>query len=147
MLEQFADVALYEDAIDMEKVNEKRAIGYNIVKRTFDIFCSLIGIIAMVLLALPVKIMYMLTGDFKSVFYTHTRIGKDGKPFSMYKFRTMVPNAKEMLEEMLKDPKYKKEWDENQKFENDPRITKAGKILRKTSLDEIPQMMSVFCVS
>ena len=143
MLEQFADVALYEDAIDMEKVNEKRAIGYNIVKRTFDIFCSLIGIIAMVLLALPVKIMYMLTGDFKSVFYTHTRIGKDGKPFSMYKFRTMVPNAKEMLEEMLKDPKYKKEWDENQKFENDPRITTAGKILRKTSLDEIPQMMNV----
>jgi undecaprenyl-phosphate galactose phosphotransferase len=114
------------------------------IKRFFDILLSLIGLLGMTLVAFPIKIMYILTGDFKSIFYTHVRVGKDGKQFYMYKFRTMVPNAKEMLEEMLKDPKYKKEWDENQKIENDPRITKAGKILRKTSLDEIPQMLNIF---
>lgn len=143
MLEQYAGVALYEDAVDMKKVDEKRNIGYMIAKRVFDIFGALIGIIGMFLIALPIKIMYILTGDFKSIFYTHQRVGKDGKIFNMYKFRTMVPNSKQMLEEMLKDPKYKKEWDENQKFENDPRVTKAGKILRKTSLDELPQMLNV----
>ena len=94
-------------------------------------------------IALVVKIMYICSGDFNSIFYTHTRIGKNGKEFELYKFRSMVPNSKEMLEEMLKDPKYKKEWDENQKFENDPRITKAGKFLRKTSLDEMPQFLNV----
>ncbi len=143
MLEQYAGVALYEDAVDMKKVDERRDIGYMAVKRAFDIFGALIGVIGMILLALPIKIMYMLTGDFKSIFYTHQRVGKNGKIFKMYKFRTMVPNSKQMLEEMLKDPKYKKEWDENQKFENDPRVTKAGKILRKTSLDELPQMINV----
>lgn len=143
MLEQYAGVALYEDAVDMKKVDEKRNLLYMGAKRVFDIFGALIGVIGMILLALPVKIMYMLTGDFKSIFYTHQRVGKNGKLFNMYKFRTMVPNSKQMLEEMLKDPKYKKEWDENQKFENDPRVTKAGKILRKTSLDELPQMLNV----
>ena len=143
MLEQYAGVALYEDAVDMKKVDEKRNIGYMAVKRVFDIFGALIGVIGMIILALPIKIMYVLTGDFKSIFYTHQRVGKNGKIFKMYKFRTMVPNSKQMLEEMLKDPKYKKEWDENQKFENDPRVTKAGKILRKTSLDELPQMLNV----
>ena len=61
----------------------------------------------------------------------------------IYKFRSMVYNADEVLKELLKDPKYRKEWDINQKFENDPRVTKIGKILRKTSLDEIPQFINV----
>ena len=117
--------------------------GFFLVKRIFDLFCGFLGCLAMLPVALIVKIAYMLTGDFKSIFYTQKRIGKNGKIIGIYKFRSMVPNADEVLKELLKDPKYKKEWKENQKFENDPRITKVGKILRKTSLDELPQFINV----
>ena len=116
---------------------------YFIIKRLFDIFCSLIGCIFLLPIALIVKISYLLSGDTKTIFYKQKRIGKNGKFIYIYKFRSMVPNADEVLKELLKDPKYKKEWDENQKFENDPRITKMGKILRKTSLDEVPQFINV----
>ena len=118
--------------------------GYLFVKRLFDIFCSLIGLILLIPVTWIVKICYVLTGDFKTVFYAQKRIGKNGKTIYLFKFRTMVPNAGEILEELLKDPKYKKEWDENQKFHNDPRITKIGKLLRKSSLDELPQFVNVF---
>ena len=109
-------------------------------KRTFDIFCSLIGLIMLLPISLIIKICYMVTGDFKSIFYTQKRIGKNGKFIYIYKFRSMVPNA----DEVLKDPKYKKEWDKNQKLDDDPRITKIGKIIRKISLDEVPQFINVF---
>ncbi len=132
-----------EKKVDMEKVNARRNFVYLFVKRLFDIFCSIIGLIFLIPITIIVKLIYVLNGDFKPIFYSHTRVGKDGTKFNMYKFRTMVPNASEKLEELLKDPKLKKEWDENQKLENDPRITKAGKILRKTSLDELPQMFNV----
>lgn len=114
------------------------------IKRAFDICCGLLGCIPLLPIMLIVKICYMITGDFHSIFYTQARIGKNGNKIYMLKFRTMIPNAdKEPLETLLKDPKYKKEWDLNQKFENDPRITTAGKILRKTSLDELPQLINV----
>lgn len=116
---------------------------YFIIKRLFDIICSLIGCILLLPIALIVKISYLLSGDTKTIFYKQKRIGKNGKFIYIYKFRSMVVNADEVLKELLKDPKYKKEWDENQKFENDPRITKMGKILRKTSLDEVPQFINV----
>ena len=143
MLGGIGAIALDESDVNMKEVSAKKNILYRGTKRLFDIICSVIGLICMVPISLIVKIMYVCTGDFKSIFYTHTRVGKFGKKFQLYKFRTMVPNSKEMLEEMLKDPKYKKEWDENQKIENDPRITKVGKILRKTSLDELPQMLNI----
>lgn len=117
---------------------------YFFVKRLFDVLMAIIGIIAMIPIALIVKISYMLTGDFDSIFYKQKRIGKNGKIIYIYKFRSMVPNADEVLKELLQKPKYKKEWQKNQKLENDPRITKAGKILRKTSLDEMPQFIAVF---
>ena len=90
-----------------------------------------------------VKISYIISKDYNSIFYTQTRIGKNGKEFKLYKFRSMIPNADEVLKQLLKKTKYKKEWERNQKFENDPRITKMGKVLRKTSLDELPQMINV----
>jgi undecaprenyl-phosphate galactose phosphotransferase len=116
---------------------------YLIIKRIFDIFCSLIGLVFIIPLTIVIKVIYMLSGDFASVFYFHERIGKNGKTFKMFKYRTMVTNSAEMLEEMLKDKELKKEWDEFHKFENDPRITKIGNILRKTSLDEIPQIINI----
>lgn len=121
----------------------KTKILYHIIKRFFDIVCALIGCVVLLPIIIVVKVVYLLNGDFSSIFYTQERVGKNGKVFKLYKFRTMVTNSAEMLDEMLKNEKYLKEWKENQKFENDPRITKIGGILRKTSLDEMPQFLNV----
>ena len=116
---------------------------YFSVKRVVDIICALFGILALIPAVITIKICCIATGDTESIFYKQKRIGKNGKPIYIYKFRSMVCNADEVLEELLKDPEYKKEWDLNQKLEKDPRITKIGKILRKTSLDELPQFINV----
>ena len=116
---------------------------YFAVKRLFDIVCSLIGCILLLPIAIVVKISYLLSKDTKTIFYKQKRIGKNGKTIYIYKFRSMVYNADVILKELLKQKKYKKEWDLNQKLENDPRITKIGHILRKTSLDEMPQFINV----
>ena len=113
------------------------------VKRLFDILIALIGCLFLLPVILIVKISYLLHKDFDSIFFRQKRIGKNGKEFNLYKFRSMVPNADEELKELLKDPKYKEEWDLNQKFEHDPRITSMGNILRKTSLDELPQFINI----
>ena len=136
-----------EEVVASSVGTRENSIGlyfYIVVKRIFDLICSLLGIILMLPIAIFVKIAYMCTGDFKSIFYRQKRVGKNGKIIGIFKFRSMVPNAQEILKELLKDPKYKAEWDANQKFENDPRITKVGKFLRKTSLDELPQFINVF---
>ena len=85
----------------------------------------------------------MITGDFKPIFYSQDRVGKDGRKISIVKFRSMVYDAEEKLDEMLKEENYQKEWNENQKFEDDPRITKVGKFIRKTSIDEMPQFINL----
>ena len=129
--------------IDMQRIEVKISLIYGCIKRLFDLIAAFIGLIFLIPIILVVKIMYMCTGDFKTIFYTHVRVGKNGKKFKLYKFRTMVPNSDKMLKKMLKNPLYKKQWKENKKIENDPRITKAGKILRKTSLDELPQIINI----
>ena len=131
------------ESLIKERVITKKGI-FLCFKRLFDILVSIVGMIFIVPVLLIVKISYMLTGDFKSILFKHKRIGKNGEEFYMYKIRTMVPNAPELLKEILKDPKMKKEWDESHKFENDPRVTKLGKVLRKASIDEIPQFINVF---
>ena len=113
------------------------------VKRLFDILIALVGCLFLLPVILIVKISYLLHKDFDSIFFRQKRIGKNGKEFNLYKFRSMVHNADEVLKELLKDPKYKEEWDLNQKFEHDPRITSMGNILRKTSLDELPQFINI----
>ncbi len=116
---------------------------YRYIKRLLDIILSLIGLIILIPICIVVKISFLCKGDKKSIFFKHTRIGKDGKPFMMYKFRSMVHNAEELLEELLKDERYKKEWAESQKIEKDPRVTTIGAFLRKSSMDELPQLLNV----
>jgi undecaprenyl-phosphate galactose phosphotransferase len=116
---------------------------YRYIKRLFDIILSLFGLIILIPICILVKISFLCKGHKKSIFFKHTRIGKEGKPFMMYKFRSMAHNAEELLEELLKDERYRKEWAENQKIEKDPRITTIGAFLRKSSLDELPQLLNV----
>ena len=114
------------------------------VKRLFDILIALIGCLFLLPIILIVKISYLLHKDFDSIFFRQKRIGKNGKEFNLYKFRSMVIGADGILQEYLeKHPKEAKEYDKNKKLKNDPRITKTGKILRKTSLDEWPQFLSI----
>lgn len=118
---------------------------YRVAKRAFDIIFALVGCIGVVLLIPFVKISYLLTGDKAPIFLkNHMRIGRGGKPFRFYKFRTMVPDAERILhEELFKDPAILAEYQQNKKLKNDPRITKMGKFLRRTSLDEFPQFINV----
>lgn len=82
--------------------------------------------------------------DGNPIFFGHYRVGRDGQMFKCWKFRSMVLNSAEILAELLKnDPAAKAEWDRDQKLNNDPRITPVGAFLRKTSLDELPQLFNV----
>lgn len=110
------------------------------IKRIIDI---LISLVALVILS-PVFLIIGLSIKIESkgpVFFVHKRVGKYGKIIGMYKFRTMVQNAEELIKEFT--PEQMKEFKENFKLENDPRITKVGKFLRKTSLDELPQLINI----
>lgn len=78
------------------------------------------------------------------VIFAHTRIGKDGKPFPCFKFRSMVVNSQEMLQKYLaENPAARAEWERDFKLKNDPRVTSIGAFLRRTSLDELPQIFNV----
>lgn len=116
---------------------------YLIIKRALDIFFGIIGILILIPITICVKIAYLLTGDTAPIFYTHERIGQYGKPFRLIKFRSMRPDADKVLKELLKIDSYREEWARNQKFENDPRITRIGQFLRKTSIDEFPQFINM----
>nr|WP_024965037.1 undecaprenyl-phosphate galactose phosphotransferase WbaP [Pantoea sp. IMH] len=113
-----------------------------ILKRTFDIVGAL-GIITMLMPALAVLI-FMVARDGGNPIYGHERVGMNGRKFKCLKFRSMVINSKEVLEEVLRtDPVARAEWDKDFKLKNDPRITRIGHFIRKTSLDELPQLWNV----
>lgn len=143
-LQNTADLVLQNKAIDNITTEKKRNIINKVIKRTFDILASLIGSIFLLFVIILLKVSFLLNGDYKSIFYTQYRIGKNGKLFKLYKFRSMVPNADEILEELLKtNPKIAEEYALNKKLENDPRITKVGKFIRATSIDELPQIINI----
>lgn len=114
------------------------------IKRLVDILGSSIGLIVLSPVLLIVALLIKL--DSKGpVFIDQKRIGKDGKLFKIYKFRTMIDNAEAILFEMMEnDPAIKEEYLTNKKLSNDPRITRIGKFLRRTSIDELPQLINIF---
>ena len=113
---------------------------YKYVKRTADVIAASIGLILLSPLFLIIAVLIKLESK-GPVFFAHKRIGKNGKEIRLLKFRSMVPNAEELIKQFT--PEQMKEFKENFKLENDPRITKVGKFLRKTSLDELPQLINI----
>ena len=132
---------------DMVLLNVKNNLAYfhnRLIKRIFDLVMGLIICIP----AVPILILCYFWVKFDSkgpVFFNAKRIGKGGKEFTCYKFRSMYVNSDEILQKYLaENPKAKKEWDEFKKLHDyDPRVTKAGRIMRRTSLDELPQLLNV----
>lgn len=113
-----------------------------LLKRSMDIILSLIFILFFS--PLLCSIFFMIWKEGGNVIYKHSRIGQNGKRFNCWKFRSMVINSEQVLSELLKsNPEAKEEWETDFKLKNDPRITKIGKFLRQTSLDELPQLFNV----
>ena len=113
---------------------------YRTIKRFVNLFCSIISIVVLSPLFIVIAIIIKATSK-GPVFFIQERIGLNGKKFKLIKFRTMVDNAEDMIAAFT--PEQKKEWEENFKLKDDPRITKIGKFLRKTSLDELPQLINI----
>lgn len=130
------------DVMMLRIKNSLTRLSSRITKRGMDI----IGSTLILLLLSPVLlVLYLLIRkDGGSVIYGHSRIGRDRKVFKCLKFRSMVMNSQEVLDDLLKnDPQAKAEWDKDFKLKNDPRITKVGHFIRRTSLDELPQLFNV----
>lgn len=126
------------EQISPKETEAKRT--YFAVKRVFDVILTSCALIVLSPLFLLIAIAIRLDSR-GPIIYGHQRIGKNGIPFKMYKFRSMVINADQLIDSFT--PEQKKEYYENFKLEKDPRITKVGNFLRKTSLDELPQLINV----
>lgn len=118
----------------------KKQSTYWIVKRIFDVFCSFVALILLSPLFLLLCIAIYADDPHASCFYSQQRVGRNGRKFTMWKFRSMVANADQMLEQL-------QELNEKDgpafKIKDDPRITRVGRFIRKTSLDELPQLWNV----
>lgn len=135
------DLALIPKHIDRSRIILKIE---KTIKRILDIMGGLCGILILIPLTIGIWIANKLLKDDGPIFYTHERIGQDGKIFKMYKYRSMVVGADEKLKEYLEEnEEARKEYKEYKKLKNDPRITKIGKFIRKTSIDEFPQFINV----
>lgn len=137
------DISMKKSNLDTAKVTSKYVKNkpvYDFVKRFADILCSAIAIILLSPFFIIISIAIKTTSK-GPVIFVHKRVGKNGKEIGIYKFRSMVMNAEALIEKFT--PEQKEEFQKNFKLENDPRITKIGKILRKTSLDELPQLFNI----
>lgn len=136
--------SLFNEKLMLLRLKNNLARPWNrYLKTMFDFVLTLVGTVAIspILLFIAIWIYKDSPGP---VIFKHMRIGKNGKAFPCYKFRSMCVDAKAKLEELLKnDPEAKVEWERDFKLKNDPRITKSGAFLRKTSLDELPQIFNV----
>ncbi len=133
----------HEQSLAIEVRNSLQNRANRIIKRLFDLFAGSV----LVLLLLPVLALIALLIKIESrgpVLFRQTRIGRGGRAFSIFKFRTMRIDSEERLKELLEsDPEARTEWESFFKLRNDPRITRVGRFLRRTSLDELPQLFNV----
>ena len=135
--------------IEIEKEYRKekviRKIIYTVIKRIVDIIGGIVGTILLVPITAVVWIARLVTRENDGpIFYEQLRIGKNGKQFRLYKYRSMVVNADEILASYLEEnEEARKEYKKYKKLQDDPRITKVGKIIRKFSIDEFPQFINV----
>jgi len=117
--------------------------SHRAIKRALDLAGAFLGGLLLSPLLLVIAILVKLDSP-GPVFYGHERIGKDGRRFKAWKFRSMVKDADRVLEDYLrKHPELREEWERDRKLKNDPRVTRIGKVLRRTSLDELPQLWNV----
>ena len=130
---------------EISKSKNKNKILYKLIKRIVDIIGGLVGTILLIPITIVLYIVTLFSKENKGpLFFEQLRIGKNGKEFRLYKFRSMVMHADEKLWEYLNNnPEAKEEYKRYKKLKEDPRITKLGKFLRKTSLDEFPQFINV----
>jgi len=132
-----------EQVIGLEVSNNLASPVNIFTKKVFDLAA---GLVLLVIFFIPMLVIALLTriNSKGSAIFSQERIGKDDKPFQCYKFRTMYHDAEERFDELLKkSPEAASEWERNYKLKEDPRITKVGAFLRKTSLDELPQLFNV----
>ncbi len=139
---------IVDEAIVQPNIKEKvevRKVLYKVVKRLIDILGGLVGCVLLVPITMAVYIARkVLKEDDGPMFYEHLRYGKDGKKFRIYKFRSMCIDADKKLKEYLEQNEEAKiEFEENHKLKDDPRITRLGRFIRKTSIDELPQFVNV----
>lgn len=138
-----AQVLFTEEILMLHMRNNLAMRRNRIYKRIFDLICTVCGGI-LILPVIAIIALFVAIDNKGNVIFAHRRIGKNGQEFPCYKFQTMIPNAQEKLAEYLaNNPEAKKEWEESFKLTNDPRVTKLGGFLRKTSLDELPQLWNV----
>lgn len=115
-----------------------------ITKRAIDILGACVGILLLIPLTGIIYVVERIIGDKGPVFYVQTRIGQNGKLFKMYKYRSMVVDAEKKLEQYINEnEEVKEEYEKYKKLAKDPRVTKVGRLLRRTSLDEFPQFVNV----
>ena len=138
-----AQVLFAEEILMLQMRNNLAMRRNRIYKRIFDLLCTVSGGLLILPFLLIISVLVAIENK-GTVIFAHRRIGKDGREFACYKFQTMIPNAQEKLEEYLAaNPEARKEWEESFKLTNDPRVTRLGGFLRKTSLDELPQLWNV----
>ena len=127
------------------KTRETKNIIYRALKRFVDIVGGIVGVLLLIPITIVLYIVNLFSKENKGpLFYNQLRIGKNGKEFRLYKYRSMVMHADEKLWEYLNNnPEAKADYKKYKKLRYDPRITKVGKFLRKTSLDEFPQFINV----
>lgn len=132
----YQDVSIYKS-----KIKRKLAV---VTKRSLDIVGGIVGIFLLIPLTIILFIANLMSNDNGPLFYTQKRIGKNGKVFKMYKFRSMCVGADEKLKKYLEEnEEAKKEYKKYKKLKYDPRVTKIGEFIRKTSIDEVPQFINV----